>query len=350
MISDSRSQARERYKGCLLGAVLGDALGMPYETLPSRPPQPLSFKKAYRGHPNELLLPGQYTDDGQLILISARILSESSPFDACAYAKELLRTHNLRKFRYADGAVVSACKKMESSKNLLGSGINSGTSGCISLAVPFSLAYADKKEMAKELFSACSITHANTTAQAGAVGLSLFLKTLADTGDAAAAFQALDTAAENMCPELYLRLSHAYSLAAHKTPLQHAAAELGTSSYIYQTLPLAAYLCRSFERPDTLLSAAVSCGGNAGTIAMICGAFAGARFGLSALPADLVRGVERAGIFGELAEKLYLRSHPESAADEGEPAEKDADETETGGTSDMPSDESADEASSPGEK
>lgn len=329
MTSDTCSLTLSRYKGCLLGAVLGDALGMPYETLSARMPQTLSFKKAYRGHPNEMLTPGQYTDDGQLILISARVLAESSPFDAEAYAKELLRTHLLRKFRYADGAVIAACKKMDSSKNLLASGINSGTAGCISLAVPFSLAYADKKQMAGELSAACYVTHTNTAVQAGAVGLSLFLKTLVDTGDAGAAFHILDTAAENMYPELAVRLSFAYRLAADKTPLLHAAAELGTSSEIIRTLPLAAYLCRSFERPDALLSAAVACGGNAGTVAMICGAFIGARYGLSALPQELTRTVERAGIFAELAEKLYLRSHPKSPMEESKSAEEKAGEIKT---------------------
>ncbi|HJJ41374.1 MAG TPA: ADP-ribosylglycohydrolase family protein, partial [Methanocorpusculum sp.] len=43
------------YRGCLIGAVLGDALGMPYETLPARRMErylPPAFGRAYRGHPN----------------------------------------------------------------------------------------------------------------------------------------------------------------------------------------------------------------------------------------------------------------------------------------------------------
>lgn len=328
MISDSGSYLLQKYKGCLLGAVLGDALGMPHETLPVHPPQPLTFKKAYRGHPNELLLPGQYTDDGQIILISARILTESpAGFNCEAYAKELLRTHLLHKFRYADGAVIAACKKMDSSKNLLESGINSDTAGCIALSIPFALGYANKREMAKELSSACCITHANVTAQAGAVGLSLFLKTLIETGDTNAAFKALDSAAENMCPELASRLSYAHRLVSNGVPLSSAAAELGTSSQITQIIPLSVYLCRMFSSPTDLLTAAVSCGGNAGTVAMICGAFVGARYGFSALPLDMVQNVERAGIFNELAEKLCLRAFPAEPVSENAP-EKDDDNSE----------------------
>ena len=92
--------------------------------------------------------------------------------------------------------------------------------------------------------------------------------------------------------------------------VDEAAAVLGTSSSVYQTLPMAAFLCRRFYVPEELLAAAVTCGGNAGTITMICGAFAGARFGIESLPAELIRGLERAGIFDELAAKFYAASNP----------------------------------------
>lgn len=311
MTEDSRDMMLLRYKGCLLGAVLGDALGMPYETLPVRTPQPLSFKKAYRGHPNELLIPGQYTDDGQILLMSARILTDGQHFSKTAYAEELLRTHRLNKFRYPDGAAAAACKKMDKSKNLMESGINSNSAGCLALAIPFALGFSDKREMAKELSAACSITHTNAAAHAAAVGLALLIRTLIETGDINAAFNALDTAAQNMYPELYIRLAHAYQAAADEKPVSTAAVEIGTSSQVTQVIPLAAYLCRKYTSPEELLASAVSCGGNAGTVAMICGAIAGARFGITSMPLDLIKNVERAVIFSELAEKLYFRAHPE---------------------------------------
>lgn len=310
MTEDSRNMMLLRYKGCLLGAVLGDALGMPYETLPVRSLQPLSFKKAYRGHPNELLIPGQYTDDGQILLMSARILTDRERFSKTAYAEELLRTHRLNKFRYPDGAVAAACKKMDKSKNLMESGINSDSAGCLALAISFALGFSNKREMAKELVLACSITHTNAAAHAAAVGLALLLRTLIETGDINAAFNALDTAAQNMYPDLYIRLAHAYRAAADDKPVS-AAVEIGTSSQVTQVIPLAAYLCRKYTSPEELLASAVSCGGNAGTVAMICGAIAGARFGITSMPLDLIKNVERAVIFSELAEKLYFRAYPE---------------------------------------
>lgn len=311
------------YRGCLVGAVLGDALGMPYETLPARrlgriaPP---TFGRAYRGHPNHDLLPGQYTDDGQILLIAARNLAEGD-FNGEEYAKELLRTHNLNKFRFADGVLFAACKRMESSKNLLESGVNSDSAGCMSLAIPFALAFRDRREMAKALIPACCITHTHPAPHAAALGFALMLNTLLETRDVDAAFAALDSAAQNMDSELFTRLQTAYRFERDGMSVDEAAAVIGTSSSVYQTLPMAAFLCRRFFMPEELLSAAVSCGGNAGTITMLCGAFAGARFGLDSLPGELIRGLERAGVFAELADKLYAKGEPKEEAEE-EPAEK----------------------------
>ena len=318
------------YRGCLVGAVLGDALGMPYETLPSRRLGRLTapaFGRAYRGHPNHDLLPGQYTDDGQIMLIAARNLSEGD-FNGEEYAKELVRTHSLNKFRYPDSVLFSACKRMETSKNLLGSGVNADSAGCMSLAVPFALAFRNRREMAQALIPACCITHTHTASHAATLGFALLLNTLLETHDADAAFAALDSAALNMDTELHTRLQTAYRFEKSGMTVDEAAAVIGTSSSVYQTLPMAVFLCKRFYIPEELLSAAVTCGGNAGTITMLCGAFAGARFGIEALPAELIRGLERAGVFAGLADTLYKRGEPAETEDAKEDAADAAEKTE----------------------
>ncbi len=318
------------YRGCLVGAVLGDALGMPYETLPSRRLGRLTapaFGRAYRGHPNHDLLPGQYTDDGQIMLIAARNLSEGD-FNGEEYAKELVRTHSLNKFRYPDSVLFSACKRMETSKNLLGSGVNADSAGCMSLAVPFALAFRNRREMAKALIPACCITHTHTASHAATLGFALLLNTLLETHDADAAFAALDSAALNMDTELHTRLQTAYRFEKSGMTVDEAAAVIGTSSSVYQTLPMAVFLCKRFYIPEELLSAAVTCGGNAGTITMLCGAFAGARFGIESLPAELIRGLERAGVFAGLADTLYKRGEPAETEDAKEDAADAAEKTE----------------------
>jgi len=306
-----------RYKGCLIGAILGDALGMPHETTTAHFSIDPAFGKAHKGHPNHNLLPGQYTDDGQLILIASRILAKGA-WDNTDYAKELLRTYTLQKFRYPDGTIFAACKKMEKTGNLTGSGIYSDSAGCIGLAIPFALAYKDRKEMAKDLLSACMVTHTHPGVHAAVIGYALFLNTLLETSDAEAGFAALRTAAENMDPMLAGKIANGVRIEQTGMPTPDAVSILGNSSSIYHTLPLAVFFCRRYYIPRELLGISSTCGGNADTVSLLCGAFSGARFGISALPGELIPSLERAGIFADLAEKLMNRDVKKPDEESGE--------------------------------
>lgn len=318
-----------KYKGCLLGAVLGDALGMPGETTVSRfIGVTLGFKRAYKGHPNHDLLPGQYTDDSQLILIASRLLAEAS-WDPESYAKELLRTYNLNKFRYPDGTIYAACKRMKTTDDLVGSGVYSDSAGCVSLAVPFALAYKDRKEMAPRLLEACNITHTHPAVHAATLGFALLLNTLIETGSTDAGYKALFTAAENMDPDLAARLKNAVRIEGTGMQIDDALAAVGNSSSVYHTLPLAVFLCKRYDVPDELLAYASACGGNADTLTLLCGAFAGARYGISALPQDLVAQLERRSEFELLAEKLLNPQKPEPPAPEKTVTEKSPEEPES---------------------
>lgn len=305
------------YKGCLVGAILGDALGMPSETTTARFSTEPTFSRAYKGHPNHNLLPGQYTDDGQLILISSRILAEGA-WDNTNYAKELLRTYSLQKFRYPDGTTFAACKKMEKTGDLTGSGIYSDSTGCIGLAIPFALAFNDRKEMAKELLTACTVTHTHPGVHAGVIGFALLLNTLLETHDAEAGFTALQTAAENMDPLLAGKIANAVRIEKTGMPTADAVSIIGNTSSIYQTIPLTVFFCRRYYIPRELLGISSTCGGNADTVSLLCGAFSGARFGISALPEELTPQLERVGIFADLAEKLMNREVKTPAEESGE--------------------------------
>ena len=60
----------KKFKGCLLGAAIGDALGMPNEsTSPNLNKMKYGYRRPYKGHPNEGLNPGQYTDDTQIMIL-----------------------------------------------------------------------------------------------------------------------------------------------------------------------------------------------------------------------------------------------------------------------------------------
>lgn len=323
----------ERYKGCLLGAVLGDAVGMPSETTVSRFINvTLGFKKAYKGHPNHELQTGSYTDDSQLILIASRLLANGE-WSLENYAKELLVTYDLNKFRYPDGTLFAACRRMKKSGDLTGSGVHSDSAGAIALAVPFAIAFKDRKEMAKNLLEAVSITHTHPAATSATISFALMLNVLIETGSVLKAYETLINAAENMDPDLAMKISNAFRLDRTGAAIEDATISIGNSSSVYQTVPLVMFLCKRYENPGDLLAYAAAAGGNADTITMLCGAFSGARSGISALPQDLLAKLERRSEFETLAEKLSGYKNEEVAdeelfEDEVEKAEEETAEVE----------------------
>ncbi|HJJ42497.1 MAG TPA: ADP-ribosylglycohydrolase family protein, partial [Methanocorpusculum sp.] len=112
--------------------------------------------------------------------------------------------------------------------------------------------------------------------------------------------------AKNMDEELYVKLNEAIKSEENKLPIDAAVSFIGNTASIYHTLPMAIFITKRAYIPNDVLSAASHIGGNSDTISMICGALIGARFGIESLPAELLTKLERAGIFYEIAEKLFL--------------------------------------------
>ena len=214
----------DQFKGCLLGAAIGDALGMARE---STPPdfQRLhdGYRRAWRGHPNAGLKPGQFTDDTQLMLLVAGMLADGT-YSESAYTAALVRMYMNEELRFPDGAVDAACRHLLLTDGGKPGGVSSNTAGCISIAVPFGLAYGEPVDVT-----------------------------------------------------------------------------------VYQTVPLAFFLISRIRDIADLLTTAAHVGGNTDTIALICGAYAGAIYGKAALPRDLLDGLEGRDEIESTAARLYER-------------------------------------------
>jgi ADP-ribosylglycohydrolase len=183
--------------------------------------------------------------------------------------------------------------------------------------------------MAPKLLEACSITHTHPGVYAATLGFALLLNTLIETGNTAAAYQALLTAAQNMDQDLAARLNNAIRIEGTGMPIDDALAAIGNSSSVYHTLPLAIFLCKRYNVPDELLAYASACGGNADTLTLLCGAFTGARYGITALPQELIAQLERKGEFESLAEKLLNPQKPEQPVPENPAETKPQEEPES---------------------
>jgi ADP-ribosylglycohydrolase len=291
-----------RYKGCLIGAAIGDAMGMPGEGTPADLWRAeCSFRRAYRGHPNDALVPGQYTDDTQLMLLSAELLAERK-FSLEGYAGRLKALHLSGTFRFPDGSVVAACLHLLEGAPPEKSGVNSTTSGCIPAGIPFALVYRDPVEIRETVARVASVTHTNTAAIAGSTGIAMLIHhTLAGAPDD------LDLAWGEVSREDVLlgeKIRHALYLEEEGIGLEHAIRLIGNDLSVYQTLPLAFFLMARYPDGADLLSIVGHVGGNTDTIGLICGAYLGAKYGMNVLPARLLEELEDRERIGAIAERL----------------------------------------------
>jgi ADP-ribosylglycohydrolase len=294
---------RDKYRGSLLGAAIGDALGMPGETGPSMlRNMKLGFRRAWKVHPNAQLRPGQFTDDTQMMLIVARLMAEKA-YSCTRYREELARLCAARLLRFPDFAVAKACSSLCAGRGDE-TGDPSPTAGCVNLGLPFALACPDAKALKEQLIGACTVTHTHPAAHTGALAFAVLIRS-ALRGSRNAPVMAQREAA-TMDEPLAERIAWAMELEEEGHSPEAAFSAIGNDSSVYRTLPLAWFLIQRYPDPGRLLDVAANLGGNCDTIGFICGAYAGALQGARALPPALLEGVEMREEIESIAERLFM--------------------------------------------
>ncbi|MEA2034839.1 MAG: ADP-ribosylglycohydrolase family protein, partial [Euryarchaeota archaeon] len=280
------------FRGAMLGAAMGDALGMPGESEPTRFDHPVTgFLRPSKWHPNRGLSPGQYTDDTQMMLIAAGLFAENvnrasddALFSVEKYSESLLNLYSSGRMRFLDATVTSACEHMKAGYEV--SGIYSTTSGCIPPGLPFALVYRDPVSLREHLVEACAVTHTHPAAHAAAVSFAMLISaTINGHSDP------FSVAVDSAFPEdvtLGQKIETALSLEKEGISLDAALSVIGNDLSVYQTLPLAIFIISRYGETDDLFTIAASVGGNTDTIGFICGAWAGACYGSTGLPTDLL--------------------------------------------------------------
>jgi len=292
----------ERMKGCMLGAAVGDALGMPNEsTMPGLTKMKYGYRKAYKGHPNDNLAAGQYTDDTQIMILVATLLADGRYTDE-RYGLALKEYYAREALRFPDGSISATCDHMHSEK-VLSCGVKSTTAGCLPPALPFALAYPDIHEGTERAVRACSVTHTHPGAHAAvSTFISLLYHAIHESTDPVN--KALQQA-QNEDELLGGKIHNALILEKDGTETDIAVLKIGNDVSLYQTLPIAFFLIRRYEHPADLLTVAAHVGGNTDTIGFLCGAYLGAHKGRDAIPADLLEGLEDRQRIEILAQRIF---------------------------------------------
>ncbi len=125
----------DKFKGCLLGAAVGDALGMPNESnSPNLNKMKYGYRRPYKGHPNEKLNPGQYTDDTQVMVLIGTLLADGK-YNEEHYATALRELYARGALRFPDGSISAVCEH-PADDNIPQKGVKSTTSGCLPVSCP----------------------------------------------------------------------------------------------------------------------------------------------------------------------------------------------------------------------
>ena len=285
----------------MLGAAIGDALGMPQETLPPS----LSrlgeiYGKPLRRHPNEGLMPGQYTDDTQMMMCAAELLGEGE-FSPTEYGSRMAGLHARRQLRFPDGTVATACGRINA--GLPDSGRSSTTTGCMALAVPFGLAYRNGDEMRNALQAACEVTHIHPAAYGATISYALFLRAVIHQHPDP--FRVAEEIAGEYDMQLQGCIKNALALEKEGLSLESALISVGNDVAVFHTYPLALFLIARFGHDGAFLPLAAHVGGNTDTIGFICGSWLGASEGTAAFSGDMVMQLEDQEHIQDTAERLF---------------------------------------------
>jgi len=286
----------------MLGAAVGDALGMPNEsTMPGLNKMKYGYRRAYKGHPNDNLAAGQYTDDTQIMILVATLLADGRYTDE-RYGLALKEYYAREALRWPDGSVSAACEHMQRDK-VLSCGVKSTTAGCLPQALPFALVYPDIHEGTERAVRACTVTHTHPGAHAAvSTFITLLYHAIHESADPVS--KALQRA-QNEDEVLGGKINNALNLERDGTETDTAVLKIGNDVSLYQTLPIAFFLISRYEHPADLLTVAAHVGGNTDTIGFLCGAYLGARKGRDAIPADLLEGLEDRQRIELLAQRLF---------------------------------------------
>ena len=292
----------KKFKGCLLGAAIGDALGMPNESAsPNLNKMKYGYRRPYKGHPNEGLNAGQYTDDTQLMILVGTLLADGR-YNEDRYATALRELCVRGALRFPDGSISAACEHM-ARENVPQKGVKSTTSGCLPIAVPFALTFPDMSEACERAVRACNITHTHPAAHAAvSTFVTLLYHALHESPDP------IGKAVEKAMVEdeiLGAKIHNALLMEKDGMDTETALLKIGNDVSVFQTVPIAFFLISRYSHPPDLLTVSANTGGNTDTIALLCGAYLGALKGMDALPEDLINGLEDRDRIELLGQRLY---------------------------------------------
>jgi ADP-ribosyl-[dinitrogen reductase] hydrolase len=292
----------------LLGTAVGDALGVPFESMLVNNKELVDWDgKSFHGSQYHQLLPGQYSDDTQMSIMVAESLVVNNGFNPDDLSARYVDWIVSGRARGYGRTTLMAVQNLVAGKHWSESGIaGSYGNGTAMRAAPFGVYFRNDLQ---SLVAICkidsAITHASEDAEAGSIAIAL------------AAAHAVNHDTENLLERISEKLPDSkvkglvYSLDSlinsDKITPQQALRVLGTKANVRETVPAALYCFLKFTNYHDAILTAIKAGGDTDTTAAIVGALFGAQLSMKGIDRSFYT-VEDFDKLVELDSQLYNRS------------------------------------------
>ena len=277
----------DRFRGCLVGLAVGDCLGGPVEFW-SR-----AEIRAKHGRLTELfgggwlnLAPGEYTDDTQMMLCIARSIVKKGRFDPDDVAVEFVRWYDTRPkdigniTRTALAKIKAGRPWREASRDAhddLG-GKSAGNGGVMRCA-PVGLLHCRREDrLIEDSLVSAQITHWDTLAGWPCVALNLAIA-------GAVQGSAKDKLLADVLPKIAEPAVRDALAQVEGLPV----GKVRASGYAVHSVQAAFWSFLGTDSFEEAVVTAVNLGEDADTTGAVCGALAGAYYGLAAIPERWVK-------------------------------------------------------------
>lgn len=292
----------DRFRGCLVGLAVGDALGAPVEGM-----WPDEIQRRY-GRVTELfgggwlgLGAGEWTDDTAMMLCIARSIVEQGRFDADDVALKFLgwfeagalgigRTTYVALDALSRGASWRDAGKIAHER--LG-GMSAGNGSIMRCAPVALLDGKDREKLIGDSIDSSVITHWDPRACWGAVALNLAIAHLLYDGK------------DGIIEKLERKIEQPDVRQALVKVEKMRMEDIVPSGFVLDTLEAALWCFLKTSSFEDALVTAVNLGGDTDTIGAVCGALAGACYGLGQIPTRWQQPLAGRLEIVELADRIY---------------------------------------------
>jgi ADP-ribosyl-[dinitrogen reductase] hydrolase len=297
----------------LVGTVIGDALGMPFEGLsadnkallewdgvsflPSRPRPPTYYGSTLA------LNAGQYTDDTQMSIIVAQSLLDNKGYNPDEISQRYVEWIYSGVARGYGRTTQLAIQALKEGKSYTESGVQgSYGNGSAMRAAPFGVFFCKDKDALIEVVKIDSaITHKSDEAEAGALTIALATYLIVNHEQGDMCRRIAEYLPSSKVKDLMLSMDTIVSSDCSPSVILKV---IGTKARVQETVPAAMFLYSYYVHYQDAVVAAIRCGGDCDTTASCVGALFGAEYGLAGIP-KMWHTVEDFDKLVELDQKLY---------------------------------------------